>query len=211
MKKLILIVFALCLNFTVMAQEYYTQYCADNSLKTEAETWMNSGQWRNGFSGAAPHGSVNAVEFYRQYNKNPEQWKALFEWLSKTDLLGISKGRHPIEGTSLVASVEDSENEPLAKRGSESHNHHIDFQFVVKGTERFGVIDHCSSVPNCKYDGRKDVIHYDYKLDKTRFYDSNSTEFFIFFPRDWHIAKVESPKTTDQHIRVIVIKVDYKD
>ena len=35
-------------------------------------------------------------------------------------------------------------------------------------------------------------------------------EFFIFFPRDWHIAKVAND-TDNQDIRVLVIKVDYKD
>ena len=45
---------------------------------------------------------------------------------------------------------------------------------------------------------------------KARFYDSNPGEFFIFFPRDWHIAKVATDGE-DQTIRVIVIKVDYKD
>ncbi len=39
-------------------------------------------------------------------------------------------------------------------------------------------------------------------------YDSNPQEFFIFFPDDWHIAKVEND-TGNQQIRVIVIKVDY--
>ena len=39
-------------------------------------------------------------------------------------------------------------------------------------------------------------------------YDSNPGEFFIFFPRDWHIAKVAND-TSDQAIRVIVVKVDY--
>ena len=78
----------------------------------------------------------------------------------------------------------------------------------MKGTERFGVIDHYTSTPNCKY--RPDVIHYDYAPQKARFYDSNPGEFFIFFPRDWHIAKVATDGE-DQTIRVIVIKVDYKD
>lgn len=141
-------------------------------------------------------------------SKNPAQWKALFEYLSHTDLLAISKGKHKIPGTQLVVSVEDSQNGPLAKRRSESHNHHIDFQYVVKGTERFGIIDHYTSIPNSKY--RPDVIHYDYQVEKARFYDSNPDEFFIFFPRDWHIAKVEND-TNDQQIRVIVIKVDYMD
>lgn len=188
---------------------YYTQYYGDKpELIKEAKAWAESGIWRNGFDKAKPHHSVNLVDFYLQYQKNPQQWQALFDYLAKTDLLSIPKGKHKIPGSDLVVSVEDSRNEPLEKRRSESHNKHIDFQFVVKGTERFGVIDHYTSTPNCKY--RPDVIHYDYAPQKARFYDSNSGEFFIFFPRDWHIAKVATDGE-DQTIRVIVIKVDYKD
>lgn len=188
---------------------YYTQYYGDKpELIKEAKAWAESGIWRNGFDKAKPHSSVNLVDFYLQYQKNPQQWQALFDYLAKTDLLSIPKGKHKIPGSDLVVSVEDSKNEPLEKRRSESHNKHIDFQYAVKGTERFGVIDHYTSTPNCKY--RPDVIHYDYAPQKARFYDSNPGEFFIFFPRDWHIAKVAND-TSDQAIRVIVIKVDYKD
>ena len=188
---------------------YYTQYYGDKpELIKEAKAWAESGIWRNGFDKAKPHHSVNLVDFYLQYQKNPQLWQALFDYLAKTDLLSIPKGKHKIPGSDLVVSVEDSKNEPLEKRRSESHNKHIDFQYVVKGTERFGVIDHYTSTPNCKY--RPDVIHYNYAPQKARFYDSNPGEFFIFFPRDWHIAKVATDGE-NQTIRVIVIKVDYKD
>lgn len=197
----------LVIALTAMAQKgYYTRYYPDQKQNAEAREWMQSGAWRNGFTKASPHHSVNATDFYLQYQRNPQQWKALFEWIAKTDLLAIPAGKHRIEGTSLTASVEDSKNEPLAKRQSESHFHHIDFQYVVRGTERFGLIDHYTSKANTKY--RPDVIHYAYDESKTRFYDSRPDEFFIFFPGDWHIAKVNND-TDDQDIRVIVIKVDY--
>lgn len=194
---------------TNLGKGYYTQYYGNNpALIKEAEQWVASSAWQNGFTKAQPHKSVNLVDFYLQYQKNLEQWKALFGFLAHTDLLNIPRGKHPIPGTSLVVSVEDSKNSPLEKRRSESHNHHIDFQYVVKGVERFGIIDHYTSTPNCQY--RPDVIHYDYEKDKTLFYDSTPNEFFIFFPRDWHIAKVAND-TNDQNIRVIVVKVDYKE
>lgn len=188
------------------AQGYYTHYYGDKKLLCDAEAWIARNEWRNGFNAASPDKSVNAIDFYVQYQKNTKQWNALFHWLANTDLLAIPSGKHPIEGTKLVASVEDSKNEELCKRQSESHYHHIDFQFVVKGVERFGVIDHYTSKPNCKY--RPDVIHYDYDLSKTRFMDSEPQKFYIFFPGDWHIAKVKTNED-NQDIRVIVIKVDY--
>lgn len=207
-KKSFLLIAALTLCCLLQAQTgYYTREFNDKKLEKRAKKWLKSDSWRHGFHQASPHCSVNAADFYTQYEKNPEQWSALFRWLADTDLLAIPAGKHPIEGTSMVASVEDSQNGPLEKRNSESHYHHIDFQYVVKGIERFGIIDHETSVPKDKY--KPDVIHYNYDVEKARFYDSSPDKFFIFFPSDWHIAKVETPKTTDQNIRVIVIKVDY--
>lgn len=195
----------LCAVLTASAQTYTQDYSSNPELQKKALKWMKSGKWRNGFTAANPHESVNAVDFYLQYKKNPKQWKALFSYIANTDLLALEKGRHPIPGSNLTISVEDSQNQPLEKQRSESHYKHIDFQYVVKGVERFGVIEHESSTPNTKY--RPDVIHYDYDKAKARFYDSNPSEFFIFFPGDWHIAKIQNDGT-DQNIRVIVIKVD---
>lgn len=205
-RNVIAALFAVFMCMPVMAQGYYTKYFADKQLNKEAKEWVESGAWRNGFTAASPYKDINCTDFYTQYKMNKTQWDAAFHWLATTDLLSIPKGKHPIAGTNLVASVEDSENRPLEKCQTESHYHKIDLQYCVKGTERFGVIDHYTSTPNCKY--RPDVIHYDYDLSKTRFYDSNPNEFFLFFPGDWHIAKVNND-TDNQKIRVIVIKIDY--
>lgn len=202
--SLMLMVFA---AMTLTAQDaVYTRQYQDKTMQKKARKWLKKQQWRQGFTTAWPHESVNVTEFYEQYEKNPTQWTALFRWLSSTDLLAIPAGRHPIEGTTLVASVEDSQNGPLEKRSSESHYHHIDFQYVVKGVERFGIIDHVTSTPKDKW--RDDVIHYHYDAARARFYDSATDQFFIFFPNDWHIAKINND-SDDQDIRVIVIKVDY--
>ena len=190
----------------VRAQGYYTKPCTDKQLAKEARAWVKGETWRNGYQGAAPHKSVNLVEFYTQYQRNQEQWDAMFRWLATNDLLTIEKGKYTIEGTTLVASVEDSTNQPLDKRKSESHYNHIDFQVVVKGTERFAILDHKTSTPDCPY--KPDVIRYDYDIEQTLFYDSTPERFFIFFPCDWHIAKVATDKE-DQTIRVIVVKLDY--
>lgn len=154
-----------------------------------------------------PHSSTNMKELKRQYNKNREQWDKMFEWLSQHDLLAMEKGKYPIEGTSLIVSIEDSFNQPLEKRRSESHYHHIDFQWVVSGVERFALLDHATSRPNCEW--KEDVIRYDYDVEKTTFIDSSPDHFFLFFPSDWHIAKIESPSSSDQKIRVVVVKLDY--
>ena len=212
MKHLLAVIIAIFIALPSFAQVttgagYYTMYSADKALNKKANWWLHYRQnWRGPFLKAKAHESVNATEFYKQYEKNPKQWKALFKWLQYNDLLTIEPGKYKLEDAGITISVEDTHNEALENRQSESHHHTVDFQYVVKGTERFGLIDHYTSTPNCPY--RKDVIHYDYNLKKTKFYDSKPNEFFIFFPQDWHIAKVNND-TEDQEIRVIVAKLDY--
>lgn len=198
----------LLLTSAAAAQGYYTRYHADAHQRRIAHEWLRSGHWRNGFDKASPHATVNEVDFYQQYQKHPDLWKALFEWLQVTDLLSMPAGKVTIPGTQLVASIEDGENQPLDQRRSESHYHHIDFQYVVKGSERFGLIDHYTSRANTAY--RPDVIHYAYDVSRARFYDSTPGRFFLFFPGDWHIAKI-STDGPDQQIRVVVVKMPYGD
>ena len=180
------------------------------SSQNDARKWMKKGEWTQGFKKAKAHKTLNINEFYSQYQKNPEQWKTLFTWLRDTDLLTIPKGKHPIPGSTLVASVEDSENSPLEKRNTESHRKKIDFMVVVKGTEGFALLDHESSSVSQPYNDKKDVMRYNYVKEKTNFFNVKSGQFVIFFPSDWHIAKVQTKKK-DQTIRVIVVKMDYVD
>ena len=211
MKKLrtIIALSATIISLTATAQAtdgvYTTVY--DDSQTADAQAWIDAGTWRNGFTANA-HPSVNAVEFRTQYERNQQQWDAMFQWLATHDLTTIEHGKYPIEGTTLTVSVEDSSNQPITKRRSESHYHHIDFQFVVKGTERFAILDHNTSSPNTEY--QPDVIRYAYDADRLWLIDSEPDKFLIFFPCDWHIAKLATDND-DQTIRVIVVKLDYID
>jgi beta-galactosidase beta subunit len=53
-------------------------------------------------------------------------------------------------------------------------------------------------------------MRYNYIKENTNFFNVKSGQFVIFFPSDWHIAKVQTKKK-DQTIRVIVVKMDYVD
>jgi len=178
------------------------------SAQDDARQWLKQGEWRCGFTKAKPHKTLNTNEFYSQYKKNTKQWETLFQWLRDTDLETIPKGKHPIPNSTLVASVEDSENSPLEKRNTESHRRKIDFQLVVRGTEGFALLDHESSTVSQPYDEKKDVMRYHYVRENTHFFNVKGGQFVIFFPSDWHIAKVQTKKK-DQQIRVIVVKMDY--
>lgn len=192
------------------AQTYTTQYPKEQ-VKL-AEKWMKKGEWKNGFTKAVPAPTVNAVEFYIQYHRNPAQWQALFRWLQETDLLAIPGGRTPIPGTNLVCSVEDSENwcsqEDLANgKGSESHRQKIDFMYVVSGTEGFALLDHETSEGNIKYTLERDRMEYKFDASKLKQFTSIPGTFNLMFPCDWHVAKVKTNEPS-QKLRVLVVKME---
>ena len=200
---------ALMLSVVANAQTYTNHY--PKELTRLAQRWAKKGEWRNGFTKASPAPTVNLVEFYIQYYRNPAQWKALFEWLQATDLLAIPSGRIPIPGTTLTVSVEDGENwcsqaDLRQEKGSESHRQKIDFMFVVSGTEGFCRLDHDTSHPLADY--KPDRLEYKFEYDRLQQFTSIPATFNIMFPCDWHIAKVKTAEQS-QKLRVLVIKVDY--
>lgn len=208
-KFLIAIASFVCCSLSLQAQTYTNKY--PKELVKIANKWMKKGEWKNGFTKALPAPTVNAVEFYLQYHKNPAQWQRLFQWLEETDLLAIPAGKQPIPNSNLVVSVEDSENwcsedDLKAGKGSESHWQKIDFMYVVKGKEGFCRLDHETSTPNIEYLAKKDRMEYKFEADKLQHFESIEGTFNIFFPCDWHVAKV---KTNDenQKLRVLVIKM----
>lgn len=200
------------ISMGAIAQTYTNDYAPE--LKKLAAKWVKKGEWKNGFTKAVPADNVNLVEFYIQYQRNPEEWKALFNWLQTHDLLEIPGGRIPIEGTNLTVSVEDSENwcseQNIAEgKGSESHYQKIDFMYVVKGTEGFARLEHESSTPNIEYKPERDRMEYTYDGSRLERFNSVPGTFNIMFPCDWHIAKVKTQEAS-QKLRVLVIKVNYK-
>lgn len=210
MKRVTLMVVAMMMAMAASAQTYTNEY--PKEMTQLAKRWVKKGAWRNGFTKAVPAPTVNEAEFYIQYNRNPEQWQAVFKWLQETDLLAIPAGRTPIPGTTLTVSVEDGDNwcsqDDLRKgKGSESHYQKIDFMYVVKGTEGFCRLDHETSKPLSDY--KPDRLEYLFEYDRLQQFTSIPGTFNIMFPCDWHVAKVKTTAQS-QRLRVLVIKIDYK-
>lgn len=207
------IALSICMaSLNASAQTYTNHY--NPELTKLATKWAKKGEWRNGFTKASPSKQVNLVEFYLQYQKNPEEWKALMQWLQSNDLLTVPGGRIPIEGTNLTVSVEDSENWCSEKaltegQGSESHERKIDFMYVVKGKEGFARLDHETSTDKTGYMLDRDRHEYTFDSSKLERFESQEGTFEIMFPCDWHVAKVKT-QAESQKLRVLVIKVNYK-
>ncbi len=216
-KTIVALLVAMAPMVGTMAQTYTNSYSKE--VTRLAEKWAKKGEWRvfgsekgDRFTKASPAPTVNLAEFYLQYHKNPEQWKAVFRWLQETDLLAIPAGRTPIPGTTLTVSVEDGDNwcsqdDLRAGKGSESHYQKIDFMYVVRGTEGFCRLDHETSKPRADY--KPDRLEYTFDYDRLQQFTSIPGTFNIMFPCAWHVAKVKTDAES-QNLRVLVIKVDNK-
>ena len=62
MKKLLTFAAAVLMTATAFAQGVYTRQCTPEELESAAK-WVESGVWKEGFTKALPHESVNAVDF----------------------------------------------------------------------------------------------------------------------------------------------------
>ncbi len=171
--------------------------------KSKASRWTKQREWANGFT-AMPHKTTDCREFYTQYHKNKELWDKAFTWLATNDLTGIPAGKYEIEGKRLYVSVEDKMTQDASKRNIEAHRQGIDLQYVVKGTERFGLINPKDATPINEY--KPDVQHF--TSNKVKYLDSTPGVFFLFFPRDYHQALVKAGEEGEM-VRVIVVKIEY--
>ncbi len=201
---------ALLLGVVGMTAQTYT-HTYPKAVEKAASRWVKQGSWKGTFTKAVPAPTVNATEFCIQYNRNPNQWNALFAWLQANDLKALAPGRIAIGTTGLTASVEDgtnwcSESDLKNGKGSESHREKIDFMMVVDGVEGFALLDHDSSEPIGDY--RPDVEHYRFDAARLKRFESIPGTFNIMFPCDWHVAKVKTGKV-GEHVKVIVVKMDY--
>lgn len=194
-----------CLSVIVSSTELAFAQHAEHSALTskKAKEWVKQREWANGLN-AMPDKTVNCVEFASQYSKNKQIWDKVFHWLATHDLQQIATGKYEIEGERAFINVQEALTQESSNRKIEAHKHTIDLQFVVKGTERFGIVPEKLAEPISEY--TPDVRFY--KTDKIKYADSKKDRFFIFFPGDCHQALVKAGKEPE-NIRVIVAKIEY--
>jgi YhcH/YjgK/YiaL family protein len=142
------------------------------------------------------------VEFARQYHLNKEYWDKAFAFLKNQDLNKIAKGKYPIDGENVFASVTEDPSKDFDKTNWESHKKYIDLQYVINGQELIGVYPVSKSTVTKEYDDKKDAANY--KADgKT--YPATPGTFFLFFPGDAHRPNITPGG--NKVVKKIVIKI----
>ena len=168
-----------------------------------AKKWFRKKEWLGGLE-LKPHKSIDVVEFAKQYNTNKTYWDEAFAYLKNTDLNAIAKGKYPIDGDNVFASVTTDSTKDFDKTSWESHRKYIDIQYVIKGEEKIGVYPVAKATVTREYDEKREAANYsaDGKL-----YKAKPGTFFIFFPSDAHRPNITPGGNKPD--KKIVIKVRY--
>jgi biofilm protein TabA len=177
MKKLTVLLIAMA-SISMMA---LTPKPGDMS-KHQAKKWFKKKEWLGGLK-LEPHKSVDVQEFARQYAQNKKYWDEAFAFLKEHDLNALAKGKYPIDGDNVVASVTEAATKDLDSTQWESHKKMVDIQYVISGEERIGVCPVSKAIVTKLYNESKDVANYS---AKGKIYSALPGTFFIFFPGDAH-------------------------
>lgn len=170
----------------------------------KAEKWVNKKEWANGFK-AVPYEGTDCLEFAKQYAKNKALWDQAFEWLASHDLATMPAGKYPIDGDRCFINVQDARTKDPSQCKIEGHRKYIDLQYIVVGTERFGLVNPVDATVSEPYKG--DNTFYTAPTDKIKYVDSNPQIFFLFFPKNYHQALVKAGEPAS--IRKVVAKIEY--
>ncbi len=131
------------------------------------------------------------------------RFQTAFRWLRETDLAGVEKGKHSIEGNRIFAIVNEYDTIPADGEQMESHRKHIDVQYIVSGEELVGHDMLRGQQVSRPYDDNDDFMLY---ADRPSFYTKLSQgDFAIFWPTDLHMPNLISGKSAP--VRKIVIKI----
>ncbi len=191
------LLFLLSIGVSISAQE--TQKWTNRSAKK----WLTKHEWAGGLS-LVTHPSVNALEFAQQYHLNKAYWDAAFLFLKEHDLNRIEKGKYPIDGENVFASVTEDPSKDFDKTNWESHRKYVDLQYVINGEEILGMSPSAKAKVIKEYDEKKDVANYEIA---GTLMPSQPSAFFLFFPSDAHRPNITPGG--NKVVKKIVIKVRY--
>ena len=200
MKKII--IFSCLLIVTAaFITSLHAQPEATHWSKHKAKKWFKKKEWLGG-APLTPHKSIDVQEFARQYHLNKNYWDKAFAFLKSQDLHKIAKGKYPIDGDNVFASVTEDPSKDFDKTNWESHRKYIDVQCIIEGEENMGVCPINKATVTKEYDEKKDVANYS---AEGKIYTGTPGTFFIFFPENVHRPNITPGG--NKVVKKVVIKV----
>ncbi|MBI2299622.1 MAG: YhcH/YjgK/YiaL family protein [Armatimonadetes bacterium] len=132
-------------------------------------------------------------------------FRRAFEWLNSTDLGSLEGPRIEVDGERIFAVVAAGPGRGQAGCKREAHNHYIDIQVAIRGTDLIGWSprDACRSVTQ-PYDSAKDVELF---ADEPAAWVAVSPGCFaVYWPEDTH-APMGADPTIELFKVVVKVKV----
>jgi len=200
-----LIITSVVFVFSSLLINITAQSTAKSLSKREVKKWFKQKAWLNGLQ-LTPHKTINQQEFARQYQLNKIYWDKAFSFLKEHDLQTIAKGKYPIDGDNVYASVTADSSKDFNKTNWESHRKYIDLQCIITGEEKMGICPVAKATVTKEYDDKKDVANY---AADGKFYIGGPGTFFIFFPTDAHRPNITPGG--NKVVKKIVIKIRVAD
>ena len=173
-------------------------------MSTDKE-WFDNGDWNEGLR-LKVHPSVDVSQFYEQYRKRPDLWKAAFEYL-KNDLNPVAPAKYPLKGDEAVAIVSEYQTKKIEDAKWESHRKFIDLQYIISGEEKMGVLPLKKAKFASDYQEDKDVILFGEQDGE--YYVANPDIFFLFFPDDVHRPCIRTGDS--EPVKKLVIKIAFAE
>lgn len=166
--------------------------------------WVKSKVWAGGLK-IKVYSDINALEFYRQYNKAKDVWDKAFAFLADSKKLDtIKAGMYPIEGKNAYASITEGPEKTEQTAKWESHRKYIDLQYVIRGKEKIGVAPVATATVTKPYDETKDGANY---TAEGKYYIATPEEFYLFFPSEAHRPNLHVDGYDT--VKKLVIKIKY--
>ena len=202
MKKQLMIMTALFL-FSCVAVSLSTQTTLNKRLtKREARKWFQKEDWLGGVQ-LKPHKSIDVLEFAKQYRRNKKYWDEAFAFIKNNDLTKLPKGKYPIDGDHVFATITEDATKDFDKTNWESHRNYTDLQYVIGGEEKIGVSPVSKATIIRPYDEKRDAANY---TAKGKIYSAVPGTFFLFFPSDAHRPGITPGG--NKVVKKLVIKIE---
>jgi YhcH/YjgK/YiaL family protein len=128
--------------------------------------------------------------------------EAGLRFLGGSDLAGLAKGRHDIDGDAIYAMVSEYHTKPVGQVPWEAHRRYLDIQCLVTGEEKIGFARLADLKATQPYDVAKDCVLLDGSGECMVL---RPGVFAVFMPHDGHMPGLAVKKPA--MVKKVVVKV----
>ena len=144
---------------------------------------------------------IDTLENSAGIEKLHPDFKMVFDYIKKHDLLQAEPGRIELDGDRVYISVAETVGRPLPEALIETHDKYIDVQVLLSGEETFGWKSRGQLKEGKEEYNEQNDIRF-YADEAGLLFTLEPGEFVVFFPEDGHAPCIGTGK-----IRKLVAKV----